>query len=321
MEITSPSRPDDSDANATATATVDHHHYTPFDSIHKSNYDFGGVSEIIEIMEEDEENLIASSHKKNKTSFIGRSGGQQLTTISEGGIITNTTSLFSIDIHNNSGRSSDDVVYVAVGKSESSNGALLWTLKHSVHPGTTLVYLIHVFSDLKFIPSPFGGGVVPKTQVSPDLVESYMVQDTRKRRELLNKYVDICTSHRVQVETILIESDFVANAIVELISVLNIRQLVVGMSKSNLRKLKAGKGSATVADQIRQNADEGCELTIVCQGKKLNMSEHYRTFEYHLHSNSTSSPTAASSEGRNQFDEQQQQPPPPHGSFSCCFKG
>ena len=39
----------------------------------------------------------------------------------------------------------------------------------------------------------------------------------------------------MQVETILIESDSVINAIVELISVLNIRRLVVGISKSNLR--------------------------------------------------------------------------------------
>ncbi|KNA11628.1 hypothetical protein SOVF_133010 [Spinacia oleracea] len=349
MEITelpspggSPTPSNDNIHNATASA--EYHHYTRLDSRSNNNNNdgtspavsavaddndyFGGVSEIVEIMEEEEEFLIASSsssqHNNKSKSFTGKSRGHQLTPISEGGITTNTTSLFSIDIHNNnnnnnnSGRSSDDVVYVAVGKSDSSSEALVWTLKHSVHPGTSLVYLIHIFPDLKFIPSPFGGGVVPKTQVSPDLVERYLAEDTRKRRELLTKYVDICTSHRVQVETILIESDSVANAIVELISVLNIRQLIVGISKSNLRKLKAGKGSATVADQLRRSAtDEGCELTIVCQGKKMNPSEYYRSTEDNLHSRSNSD--ASSSGGDPQIDKQQ--PPMSYNSFACCFKG
>ena len=42
--------------------------------------------------------------------------------------------------------------------------------------------------------------MVPKTSVTPDLVESYMMEDSRKRRELLNKYVDKCTSHMVIYE-------------------------------------------------------------------------------------------------------------------------
>lgn len=334
-------------ANATATATspaasVDHQHYNHFDRIvsNSNNINAGAApaaadeyfsSEIIEIMEEDEETSITSSssatdHNRNET--IGKTRGQPLTRISESGIETNTTSLFSIDIHNNNigGGSSDGVVYVAVGKSESSMDALLWTLNHAVLPGSSVVYLIHIFSDLKFIPSPFGGGLVPKTQVSPDLVEKYLVEDTRKRRDLLNKYVDICTSHMVHVETILIESDSVASAIVELISVLKIRQLVVGISKSNLRKLKVGRGSATVADQIRQRAadHQGFELTIVCQGKQLNMSELHGSIGGDLHSISASSTPTLASSGRPHFDDeqqQQQQQPTSYSSFTCCFKG
>ncbi|KAL2932225.1 U-box domain-containing protein 33 [Bienertia sinuspersici] len=298
--------------------------------------------EIIEIMEEDEEVLISSTsaspynnnknnNNNNCVSVIGSSGGQKLVPISEGGIETNTTSLFSIDIHNNnpgagggSGRLSDDVVYVAVGKSASSMDALEWTLNNIVHPPKTLVYLIHIFSHLKFIPSPLGGGMVPKTQVSPHLVKHYMAQDTRKRRELLTKYVDKCTSH--MVETVLIEDDSVANAIVELISVLNIRRLVVGISKSNLRKVKTGKGSATVGDQIRQRAPEECELKIVCQGKQMSMSESKSEIIYngdqllHSPSSSASSPNVASRTSLPRFQYDEQQRPTSNNSFSCCFK-
>ncbi|XP_057537216.1 U-box domain-containing protein 35 isoform X2 [Amaranthus tricolor] len=225
MEATTSSRDAHREAAATGSVSINHQDYDY--NTRRANE----VSEIIEIIEEEDEEILA-----------GKSGGrksQKLVPISENGIETNTTSLFSIDINhkvNDSTRysSSDDVVYVAVGKSESSMDALLWALTHCVHPGSTVVYLIHIFPDLKFIPSPFGGGMVPKTSVTPDLVESYMMEDSRKRRELLNKYVDKCTSHMMQVETILIESDSVINAIVELISVLNIRRLVVGISKSNL---------------------------------------------------------------------------------------
>lgn len=59
-------------------------------------------------------------------------------------------SLFSVDFH---GGDHQDSVYVAVGKSESSMYALSWTLQHLVNP-STIIYLIHVFPEIKHIPSP-----------------------------------------------------------------------------------------------------------------------------------------------------------------------
>jgi hypothetical protein len=40
-----------------------------------------------------------------------------------------------------------------VGKSDSSMDALAWTLKHAVTP-STIVYLVHVFLETWYIPSP-----------------------------------------------------------------------------------------------------------------------------------------------------------------------
>lgn len=40
---------------------------------------------------------------------------------------------------------------------------------------------------------------------------------------------------QVKVDTMLIESDIVAKAVVDLIPILNVRKLVVGTSKSSLR--------------------------------------------------------------------------------------
>ena len=47
----------------------------------------------------------------------------------------------------------EDSVYVAVGKSETSMEALTWTLKNLATP-STIVYLIHVFPEIKHIPNP-----------------------------------------------------------------------------------------------------------------------------------------------------------------------
>nr|KYP62820.1 U-box domain-containing protein 35 [Cajanus cajan] len=147
--------------------------------------------------------------------------------------------------------------------------ALSWTLNNLATPSTTMLYLIHVFPEIKLLPNPLGVGMIPKDQVSPEQVESYMAQERGKRRELLYKYLQLCSASKVKVDTILIESDLIAKAIMDLIPILQIRKLVIGASKSQLRKLRSRKGSS-IADQILQNAPESCKVSIVCEGKEVN---------------------------------------------------
>ncbi|KAK2652683.1 hypothetical protein Ddye_012539 [Dipteronia dyeriana] len=172
-------------------------------------------------------------------------------------------SLFSFDVHGYG----TDHIYVAVGKSESSMDALLWTLKHAVNP-STVIYLIHIFPEIKHIPSPLGK--LPKTQVNPEQVENYMAQERGKRRQLLQKFIHACSNSQVKVDTMLVESDAVAKALGDLIPILNIRKLVVGTTKSSLRKSKSRRGSGSgIADQLLHNAPETCEIKIVCEGKEV----------------------------------------------------
>ncbi|KAA8519233.1 hypothetical protein F0562_013489 [Nyssa sinensis] len=170
-------------------------------------------------------------------------------------------SLFTHDHFQNGG----DVVYVAVGKSESSMDALVWTINHAVNP-STLVFLIHVFPEIRHIPTPLGK--LPVSQVNPEQKESYMKQERSKRRDFLQKFLDKCSASQVKVDTILIESDLEAKAILDLIPILNITKLIVGTTKSNLRKMRSRRGSE-IADQIVQNAPEFCEVKLVCEGKEV----------------------------------------------------
>uniref|UniRef100_A0A2P2JZM0 U-box domain-containing protein 35-like n=1 Tax=Rhizophora mucronata TaxID=61149 RepID=A0A2P2JZM0_RHIMU len=110
-------------------------------------------------------------------------------------------------------------------------------------------------------------GKLPKSQVSAQQVESYMAQERGKRRQNLQKFLNMCSASKVKTDTVLIESDMIGKAILDLIPVLNMRKLVLGTSKSSLRKLRARKGNG-VADQVLQNAPDYCEIKIICDGKE-----------------------------------------------------
>ncbi|KAF3432163.1 hypothetical protein FNV43_RR26902 [Rhamnella rubrinervis] len=182
-------------------------------------------------------------------------------------------SLFSIDIdlHRDHDHVEDhsDGIYVAVGKnnSKSSMDALLWTLKHAIiSSSSTIVYLVHVFPVIRLIPSPLG--MLPKSKVNPRLVEKFVARERDNRRKLLQTYTEACSAAKVKVDTVLIESDMVAKALLDLIPTLNIRKLVVGTNKSNIRTLKSKRRSG-IANQTVQNAPENCDIRIICNGNEV----------------------------------------------------
>ncbi|XP_027338240.1 U-box domain-containing protein 35-like [Abrus precatorius] len=166
------------------------------------------------------------------------------------------SSVFSFDIHNHK-----DIVHVAVDHAgESSMEALLWTLKHAVTPSTT-VCLIHIFPEIRLIPSPFGK--IPRSHVKPEYVDFYLAQKKGQRKLLLQRFIDICIDSKVNVEVLLIEDNNVAKAIVDLVNDLSIRKLVIGITKYTLRRRNA------IADKVLKNAPEICDVKIICNGKEV----------------------------------------------------
>ncbi|KAK7331165.1 hypothetical protein VNO77_25382 [Canavalia gladiata] len=171
------------------------------------------------------------------------------------------SSVFSFDIHNQK-----DVVHVAMDHAgESSMEALLWTLKHAVTPSTTL-HLIHVFPEIRLIPSPFGK--FPRSHINPDYVNFHLDEEKDKRKVLLQRFIDQCNDSKVNVEMMLIEGNNVAKAIVDLVKDLNIRKLIIGITKSNLSKSVSGRRNG-IADKVLKNAPEICDVKIICNGKEV----------------------------------------------------
>ncbi|KAF1875692.1 hypothetical protein Lal_00006322 [Lupinus albus] len=174
------------------------------------------------------------------------------------------STVFSLDIHNKC----IDVIYVAVDDhGDSSLQALSWALNHAdVTPSTTL-FLIHVFPQIKFIPTPLGK--IPRSHVHPQYVNMYLTQERGKRKFLLQKFIHhLCLHSKVKVEIMLIEGDNVAKAIVDIVGSLNIRKLVIGTTKANLRKCESGRGNG-IGEKVVKNGQESCDVKIICEGREV----------------------------------------------------
>lgn len=66
----------------------------------------------------------------------------------------------------------EDSIYVAVGKSDTSMEALSWTL-NNLTTHSTMLYLIHVFPEIKHIPHPCNHSFILIYVLSPCLPYPY----------------------------------------------------------------------------------------------------------------------------------------------------
>lgn len=112
---------------ASASTTVGYRNqYNAYSSVSEIEEESSSTSEIIEV---NDHGLVRMETIKEESFEAG--------------------SLYSLDL-----QSLEDSVYVGVGKSESSMEALVWTIKHAVTSPSTVVYLVHVFPEILYIPSP-----------------------------------------------------------------------------------------------------------------------------------------------------------------------
>ncbi|KAL0692838.1 hypothetical protein Bca4012_060018 [Brassica carinata] len=181
----------------------------------------------------------------------------------------------------------EDNVYVGVGKGDSSMEALRWALDNLIISSSTLLYLIHVFPETRSIPYPclymFSYLLMKPTVVLGlkcmyvrSLCSGEADEGASEPRTAGNLYVsgkgeEKNSVEQVKVETILVESDSVAKAIQDLITILHIKKLVLGIDKSNARKANSTRGNSVPEQIMRSSAAELCEVKVICQGKEITM--------------------------------------------------
>ncbi|GKV00546.1 hypothetical protein SLEP1_g13217 [Rubroshorea leprosula] len=105
-------------------------------------------------------------------------------------------------------------VYVAVGKDDLD--VLKWALDHAVSPGAR-VFLVHVFPPITYIRTPVGR--LSRNHPSHDQLKVYLNEENNRRRNQLQKYIRLCIDSKVTADTMLLESNYTAKAILELIPV------------------------------------------------------------------------------------------------------
>ncbi|KAL1568259.1 hypothetical protein AAHA92_03651 [Salvia divinorum] len=109
-------------------------------------------------------------------------------------------------------------------------------------------------------------GRLSRSQLSKDQLQVYIREESNKRRHLLDKYIQLCNESKITVDTMLVESNASAKAILELIGVANITHLVMGTKQSTFSRIsRKGKG-----EYVKKYAPEYCEVSVVYDdGKKM----------------------------------------------------
>ncbi|KAK4264389.1 hypothetical protein QN277_025572 [Acacia crassicarpa] len=159
-------------------------------------------------------------------------------------------------------------IYVAVGKDDMD--VVKWALDHAVSHSSR-IFFIHVSAPITLIPTPVGN--IPRSQLNHQQVKRYENAEINKTNNILQKYIQMSTEAQVSTETVHLESNDTAKAILELISVLNIKNLVMGIKK---HAHSWGKNKVMSRGEIvKQKAPEFCEVVLVCEGNEILNNRHY----------------------------------------------
>ncbi|KAJ1413206.1 Rossmann-like alpha/beta/alpha sandwich fold [Sesbania bispinosa] len=209
------------------------------------------------------EELKGLTNTRNRIDDISEAGGEENGDYGQYSRQLLSTEIVEIvedgkSITSNKDRGVDDL-YVAVGKDDLD--VVKWALDHAVSPGSR-IFLVHVSPPITLIPTPVGK--FERSQLTPQQVRLYVNEVNNKRKDLLQKYIHLSTEAKVTTETLLLESSDTGKAIVDLISILNITNLVIGIKKLpyTRRNNKLSKG-----EFVKKNAPKSCDVTLVYNGE------------------------------------------------------
>ncbi|OAP08063.1 hypothetical protein AXX17_AT2G14770 [Arabidopsis thaliana] len=147
-----------------------------------------------------------------------------------------------------------------------SRRAVRWAVDNLL-PKADKFVMIHVIPTITSIPTPTGDRL-PVEEVEESVVEMY-VRDVKKEYEtVFVPFLKMCKSTRstkCKVETLLLEYDDPAKALVRLISKSGVNSLVMGSFTSNIFTWRT-KGTGVPLTVLRY-APETCEVYIVCKDR------------------------------------------------------
>ncbi|XP_027329699.1 U-box domain-containing protein 34 [Abrus precatorius] len=147
------------------------------------------------------------------------------------------------------------------GAAKGSRRAVQWALDNLV-PQADRFILVHVIPRITSITTPTGD-YIPISEVDADVFAAYVEDVKQKSEQIFVPFKELCDSNLM--ETILLEDDNAANALLSFILESGVQILVLGSDSSNFitRKLK-GPGIPT---PILRYAPESCDVYVVARDR------------------------------------------------------
>ncbi|CAN6347848.1 unnamed protein product [Urochloa humidicola] len=160
-------------------------------------------------------------------------------------------------------------VYVAVRKEVAKDRTmLLWALHKFPHASFVL---IHVYSPPKFI--PFMGGKILAAHVEERQLAAFKGMDLQRVNDSLDQYIHLCGQGKIHAEKLVIESDDVAQGLVEFIWEHHVTALVMGAPSDRhyyTKKMKTLKSRK--ARFVEWKADPSCKIWFIHKGTLVHRS-------------------------------------------------
>ncbi|XP_022895866.1 U-box domain-containing protein 33-like isoform X2 [Olea europaea var. sylvestris] len=168
----------------------------------------------------------------------------------------------------------EDTIYVALGKDvKKFVTVLMWALQNS---GGRKICILHILQLAQKIPMDAMGTKVPITLLDEHKVRAYHENQRQEMQEILEKYVQIC--RREGAETLHREMDYIEKGIVQLLSQLRIKWLVMGTGscksysrgkETTLQKIFSFRNSTRKTTYVRLKAPSFCRISFIWKGNLI----------------------------------------------------
>ncbi|KAL0720660.1 hypothetical protein Bca4012_035259 [Brassica carinata] len=163
----------------------------------------------------------------------------------------------------------EEKIFVAVGKDVAkSKSTLVWALQNT---GGKKICLVHVHQPSQMI--PVMGAKFPVSSVKEEEVRVFREKEREKVHLILDEYLRICHQRGVRAEKMFIEMESIENGIVELISELGIRKLVMGAAADKHHSKRMTELKSRKAIFVCREAPALCQILFTCKGYLIHTRE------------------------------------------------
>ncbi|KAF8088300.1 hypothetical protein N665_0546s0030 [Sinapis alba] len=163
----------------------------------------------------------------------------------------------------------EENIFVAVDKHVAkSKSTLMWALHNT---GGKKICIIHVHQPSQMI--PVMGAKFPVSSVKEEEVRVFREKEREKVHMNLDDYLRICHQRGVRAEKMFIETDSIENGIVQLISELGIKKLVMGAASDRHHSKKMTELKSRKAIFVRREAPAPCQIWFTCKGYLIHTRE------------------------------------------------